>query len=143
MLVFSLFSSVTTSSSLSLFPYVTIISKTNKVGTPTDRHDSKDKLTAMHSWQKIRVKNSLRLHKTKYSCCLNIITQSQETEQKTKMWYRLIKVDRADVTVDLQQFAASDVSNGRSNDCRRIKYSCTHTHTTILRLCGICPGKPG
>jgi len=19
----------------------------------------------------------------------------------------------------------------------------THTHTTVLRLCGICPGKPG
>ena len=24
-----------------------------------------------------------------------------------------------------------------------LTYTCTHTHTTVLRLCGICPGKPG
>jgi len=38
-----------------------------------------------------------------------------------------------------------------SLDCSRLFDSCsddsavhyTHTHTTVLRLCGICPGKPG
>jgi len=91
--------------------------------------NKEDLMKRLHEWKDIMENRGMRVNMNKTKVMIS--GEWQKVMQKTVRWPCCV--------------CGRGVGNNsiQCTSCKKWKHRNTHTHTTVLRLCGICPGKPG